>query len=168
MIKYLTYVLALSLLIGYIADAQTTTQVVAKINASANVVGNVDLIVMKDLEFEVGNLSPTDLIVDPQRDPHSGQIKIVGSPNSLVRVTHAKQSILQHENGQLLLYFIYKVSGSPDNVQQKSILLTQKNEIKLNDEGQYYLWMGGQLSGLENIIPGNYTMELTIDVEYIL
>jgi hypothetical protein len=168
MIKYLTYVLAISLLIGYIADAQTTTQVVTKITASANVVGNVDLIVMKDLEFEVGNLSPTDLIVDPQRDPHSGQIKIVGYPNSLVRVTHAKQAILQHENGKSQLFFTYNVSGCTDNVQQKSILLMQKNEVKLNDGGMYYLWVGGQLSGLENIIPGNYTMELTIDVEYIL
>ncbi|MCX6120383.1 MAG: hypothetical protein NTX44_02035 [Ignavibacteriales bacterium] len=162
------YVLAISLLIGYIADAQTTTQVVTKITASANVVGNVDLIVMKDLEFEVGNLSPTDLIVDPQRDSHSGQIKIVGSPNSLVRITNEKQSILQHENGKSQLYFTYNVSGSTDNVQQKSVILTQKNEVKLSDGGLYYLWVGGQLSGLENIIPGNYTMELKIDVEYIL
>jgi hypothetical protein len=168
MIKYLIYLLAIGLLIGYIADAQTTTQVVGKITTSANVVGNVDLIVMKNLEFEVGNLSPTDLIVDPQRDSHSGQIKIVGYPNSPVRMTHAEQSILLHENGQSQLYFTYNVSGSTDNVQQKSILLTQKNDVKLNDGGLYYLWVGGQLSGLENIIPGNYTMELKIDVEYIL
>jgi hypothetical protein len=167
MIKYLTYLLAISLLIGYIADAQNTGQVVAKITASANVVGNVDLIVMKDLEFEVGTLSPTDLIVDPQSDSHSGQIKIVGYPNSLVRITNEKQSILRHENGQSQLFFTYNVSGSTDNIQKESILLTQ-NEVKLNDGGVYYLWVGGQLSGLEDIMPGNYTMELKIDVEYIL
>jgi hypothetical protein len=158
MIKYLIYLLAVSLLIGYIADAQNTGQVVAKITASANVVGNVDLIVMKDLEFEVGTLSPTDLIVDPQSNSHSGQIKIVGSPNSLVRVTNEKQSILQHENGQSQLFFTYSVSGSTDNIQEESILLTQNNEVKLSDRGVYYLWVGGQLSGLEDIMPGNYTM----------
>ncbi|MGD0036994.1 MAG: hypothetical protein ABSC53_06850 [Bacteroidota bacterium] len=168
MMGHLKYLFAISLLIGYIADAQNTGQVVAKITASANVVGNVDLIVMKDLEFEVSNLSSTDLIVDPQRDAHSGQIKIAGYPNSLVRITNEKQTILQHENGQSQLYFTYNVSGSTDNVQVKSILLTQNNEVKLSDGGVYYLWVGGQVSGLENIIPGNYTMELKIDVEYIL
>jgi len=124
--------------------------------------------VMKDLEFEVGNLTSTDLIVDPQKDNHSGQIKIVGSPKSLVRVTNEKQSVLQHESGNSQLYFTYNLSGSTDNVQGKSILLTQTNEVKLSEGGVYYLWVGGQLSGLENIIPGNYTMQLKIDVEYIL
>ena len=168
MIKYLTYLLVTSLLIGYITVAQETNQVVAKITASANVVGNVDLVVMKDLEFEVGSLSTADIIVDPQSDSHSGHIKIVGSPNSLVRITNEKQSILQHENGQSQLYFTYNVSGNIDNVQQKSVLLTQNNEVRLSDGGLYYLWVGGWLSGLENIMPGNYTMELKIDVEYIL
>jgi hypothetical protein len=168
MMRYLTYVLAMSMLIGYIADAQKATQITTKITATANVIGNVDLIVMKDLEFDVSSLTPTELIVDPQSDLHSGQIKIVGYPNSLVRITNENQSILQHENGQSQLYFIYNVSGSTDNVQRKSILLRQNNQVKLSDGGLYYLWVGGQVSGLENIIPGNYTMELKIDVEYIL
>ncbi len=168
MIRHVTYLLAMSMLIGYIADAQTKTQFVATITATANVVGNVDLIVMKDLEFEVGSTSATELTVDPQKDTHSGQIKLVGSPKSLVRVTNERQSILQHESGQSQLFFTYNISGSTDNVQGKSILLTQNNEVKLSEGGVYYLWVGGQLSGLENIIPGNYTMELKIDVEYIL
>ena len=167
--RYLTYVLAMSILIGYIADAQKATQITAKITATANVIGNVDLIVMRDLEFQVSSsLSPTELIVDPQSDGQSGQIKIVGSPKSLVRVTNEKQSVLQHESGNSQLYFTYNLSGSTDNVQGKSILLTQTNEVKLSEGGVYYLWVGGQLSGLENIIPGNYTMQLKIDVEYIL
>jgi hypothetical protein len=159
----------MNMLIGYIANSQTATQITAKISASANVIGNVDLIVMRDLEFEVSSsLSPTELTIDPQRDSHSGHIKIVGSPKSLVRVTNEKRSILLHEDGQSQLFFTYNISGSPDNVQGKSILLTQNNDVKLSDGGVYYLWVGGQLSGLENIIPGNYTMELKIDVEYIL
>jgi hypothetical protein len=166
--KNVTYICAFCLFVGTVANAQKMGQAVAKITASANVVGNVDLVVMKDLEFEVSTLSSTDLIVDPQKDSHSGQIKIVGSPKSLVRITNAKQSILQHESGQSQLYFSYNVSGNTDNIQAKSILLIQNNEVKLSDGGVYYLWVGGQLSGLENIMPGNYTMELKIDVEYIL
>jgi hypothetical protein len=168
MMRYLTYVLAMSMLIGYIADAQTTTKVVATITATANVVGNVDLIVMKDLVFDVGSLSSTDLIVDPKKDSHSGQIKIVGSPNSIVRVTNEIESVLQHESGQSQLFFTYSISGNTDNTQRASVLLAQKNEVRLSDKGLYYLWVGGQLSGLENIMPGNYTMELKIDIEYIL
>ena len=167
MMRYLTYLLTISILVGYIADAQTTNQVIATITASAIVVGNVDVVVMKDLEFEIGNLSATEINVDPQSDAHSGEIKIVGNPNSLVRVTNEKQTILQHESGQSQLYFTYNISGSTSQIQKGSVLITQNNEVRLSNGGVYYLWVGGRLSGLENIIPGNYTMELKIDVEYI-
>jgi hypothetical protein len=168
MMKYFPYVLTCSILVGYSANAQKTDQVVATITATANVVGNVDLVVMKDLEFEVRSVTPTDLIVDPQKDTHSGLIKIVGFPKSLVRVTNELQSILIHESGQSQLFFTYNLSGSAENVQGKSILLLHNSEITLSDGGVYYLWVGGKLSGLENIIPGTYTMELKINVEYIL
>ena len=168
MMKYLIYTFAMSMVVGYIAEAQKMNQATTKITATANVIGNVDLIVMKDLEFEVKSLAPTELVVDPQKDSHSGHIKIVGYPKSKLRVTMEKQSILVHENGQSQLYFTYSLSGNTDNVQQKSVLLTQNNEVHLSEGGVYYLWLGGQLSGLENIMPGNYSMEVKIDVEYIL
>jgi hypothetical protein len=164
--KYLPYLFLACLLIGTTVHAQKTDQVITTITATANVIGNVELIVMKDLEFDVSSLTPTELIVDPQKDPHSGQIKIIGSPKSMVRVTNDPQSILRHENGQSELFFTYSLSGSADNVQQKSVLLSQKNVVTLGDDGLFYLWVGGQLSGLENIMPGNYTMEVKIDVEY--
>jgi hypothetical protein len=167
MIRYMIYILAMSMLVGYTANAQTKNQVIATITASAIVVGNVDVVVMKDLEFEIGSLSATELNVDPQNDAHSGEIKIVGNPNSLVRVTNEKQTILQHESGQSQLYFTYNISGSTSQIQRGSVLITQNNEVRLSNGGVYYLWVGGHLSGLENIIPGNYTMELKIDVEYI-
>jgi hypothetical protein len=168
MMRYLIIMIAMCLFLGNVSFAQNATQVMAKITATATVVGNVDLIVLKDLEFEVGSITPTDLIVDPQKDTHAGQIKIVGSPKSLVRVTNEKQSILQHENGQSQLFFTYNISGNTENAQGKSILLMNNNQVKLSEDGMYYLWVGGLLSGLENIIPGNYTMELKIDVEYLL
>jgi len=166
--RILPYIFSVCTLFGGMVQAQTTGRMITTITATANVIGNVDLIVMKDLEFEVGSLTPTDLLVDPQKDAHAGHIKIIGSPKSLVRVTNEKQSILQHENGRSQLYFTYSLSGSIDNTQRKSVLLTQNNEVRLSDEGVYYLWLGGQLSGLENIMPGNYSMEVKIDIEYIL
>ena len=170
MTRYLTYLITIGVLVGFTADAQQlkTNLVVATITASAVVVGNVDVIVVKDLEFEIASLSQTELIVNPQSNPHSGEIKIVGNPNSLVRVTNERQSILRHESGQSQLYFTYNLSGGASVVQSQSTLITQNNQIRLSDEGVYYLWVGGQLSGLENIIPGGYTMDLAIEVEYIL
>lgn len=169
MTRVFKYMLVIGFLTGSVAHAQSpgTNKVVATITATANVVGNVDLIVMRDLEFEVGSLSPTELIVNPQSDARCGEIKIVGSPNGQVRVTNEKQSVLQHEGGQSQLYFTYNLSGNTADIQPESVLLTQNNEIRLNDQGVYYLWVGGELSGLEDIMPGNYSMDLTIDVEYV-
>ncbi len=59
----------------------------ATITASATVVGNVDLIILRNMDFELSSLTPTDLTINPQSDARSGQMKIVGSPNSVVRVT---------------------------------------------------------------------------------
>lgn len=142
-------------------------QAIATITATATVVGNLDMIVMKDLEFDISTLSPTEIVLNPQTDPRSGEIKIVGNPNGLVRVTNEMESVLQHESGESQLYFTYNLSGSSSDVQSESTLLTQNNEIKLSDRGVYYVWIGGQLSGVEDIIPGNYAMDLTIEVEYI-
>ena len=142
-------------------------QAIATITASATVVGNVDLIIMKDMDFELSSLTPADLAVNPQNDLRAGQMKIIGSPNSLVRVTYERQSILRHEAGGSQLYFAYNLSGGPDLIQRESILLSQNNQIQLSDQGVYYLWVGGRLSGIENIVPGNYYMELSIELEYI-
>ena len=164
--RYLPYLFLACILAAPAMYAQKTDQVTTTITTTANVIGNVEIIIMKDLEFDVSSLTPSELVVDPQKDPHSGQIKIIGTPKSMVRVTNDPQSILRHENGQSQLFFTYNLSGGTDNVQQKSILLSQKNVVTLGDDGLFYLWVGGQLSGLENIMPGNYTMEVKIDVEY--
>ena len=170
MIRLFKYLLVMSVLTSSLAYPQSLkpNQAVATITATANVVGNVDLIVMKDMEFEIASLSPTDLTVDPQSNSNSGEIKVVGSPNSLVRVTYEKESILHHEEGASQLYFTYNLSGGPSVVQSQSILLTQNNQIRLSDQGVYYIWVGGRLSGIENIVPGNYDIELTLALEYIL
>ncbi len=168
MIRLLKYLLVMSVLTPSLAYPQSPkgNQAMATVTATANVVGNVDLIVMNDLEFEIASLSPNELTVDPQSNPNSGEIKIVGTPNSLVRVTYEKESILHHEGSESQLYFTYNLSGGPSVVQSQSILLTQNNQVRLSDQGVYYLWVGGRLSGIENIVPGNYDMELTLEVEY--
>jgi hypothetical protein len=162
--------LAIGVLTGSLALAQSVTQdrSVATITACANVVGNVDLIVMKNMDFEISDLSPADLTVDPQRDSLAGQMKIVGSPNSLARVTYERESVLRHEGSESQLCFAYNLSGGPSDVQSKSTILAKNNQIRLSDQGAYYLWVGGGLSGMENIVPGNYVTELTIELEYIL
>jgi len=169
MTNLLKYILATSFLTVLGAQAQSlgSQKAVARITATATVVGNVDLIVKNDLEFEVSSLSPTELTLNPQTDPRCGEIEIIGSPNSMVRVTSEKESVLRHESGDSRLFFTYNFSGNTDEIQAESALLTQTNRIMLGENGIYYLWVGGQLSGLEDIMPGNYTMVLTIDVEYV-
>ena len=167
--SFFKYLLAVGVLTGFIARSQSLKpdRVVATITASATVVGNVDLIVMKDLDFQLSGLSSTELMVDPQSNSQSGEIRIVGSPNSLVRVMYEKESILRREGVGTQLFFTYSLSGGPSVLQSQSTLLTMNNQIRLSDKGVYYLWVGGRLSGVENIMPGNYDMELTLDLEYI-
>jgi hypothetical protein len=178
--RFYRYLVAMNVLLAFTLAAQPVRLrpvpvnpqvksglVVATITASATVVGNVDLITLRDMDFELSSLSPPDLDLNPQSDPRAGEMKIVGTPNSLVRITFERESILRHELGGSQMYFTSNLSGGPDLIQSKSSLLTQDNQVRLSDQGTYYLWVGGRLSGIENISPGNYSMELTIELEYV-
>lgn len=169
MIKLFKYIVAFSVLAGFTAHAQSSsaTRAVAMINASATVVGNLDLVVVRDLVFEISSLSPSNLVVDPQKNPDAGEIQIVGSPNSLVRLTFETQSILRHESGQSILYFTNNLSGNSSETQGQSVLITHDNQVRLNDQGIYYLWVGGRLTGVEDIMPGQYNMDFTMQLDYI-
>ena len=148
---------------------QAKTKKMATITATATVRGNhADIIVIKHLRFKFANLRQAELAIDPQRDPRSGEIEIVGNSNSLVRLMNSKESILSYEGGRSQVCLTYNLSGNPDEVQTKSVLLTQDNhEIRLSNGGVYYLWVGGKLSGLQNIMPGEYSPELAIELDYI-
>ena len=145
----------------------TGSQAEATMTVSATVVGNVDLIIIRNMDYELTGLSPRDITLDPQSDSRAGMMKIVGTANSIVRVTYERETVLRHEGEASPLYFLYNVSGGPSIVQSESSLLTQNNQVKLSDQGIYYLWVGGRISNVENIIAGNYDMELTVELEYV-
>jgi hypothetical protein len=169
MIRRVNYLLAISLIAGFATHAQTTkNKVMATVTARAKIMGNVNLIVMKDMMVEIGEFGQTNLTVDPQNDPRCGEIEIVGSPNSLVRVASEKRSVIQHESGRSRVYFTSHFAGDTLDVQAESNALSQNDEVRLGGDGTFYIWIGGEFSGLEDIIPGNYILDLTIDVEYAL
>ena len=169
MTRSFNYLIGIWILASFAVHAQSLQpqHATAAITATATVVGNVDLIVLKDMGFDIGDLSATEYVVDPQSNSQAGEIKIIGTPNGLVRVTFAREALLRHEGGGPQLRFSYSLSGGTSVVQSQSSLLTLNNQIHLSDEGTYYLWVGGHLSGVENIMPGTYDMELSLELEYI-
>ncbi len=162
-------VLALSVLAVSLAFSQSRGNgyAVATITATARVEGNLDLIVLKDLEFEVGSLAPSQLMLEPQTNPSCGEIKIVGTPNALIHLSYETQSILRHENSQSILYFTNNLSGNASELQRESVLIRHENQVRLNDRGVYYLWVGGRLTGVENVVPGQYVMDFTLQLDYV-
>lgn len=163
------YVVAFTLVTSPLALSQSSrvTRAVVTINATASVVNNLEMVVVKDLEFQINDLAASELVVDPQRSPDAAEIRILGSPNSLVRLTYETRSVLQHEGGGSQLFFTNNLSGNSSDIQRQSILITRSNQIRLNGQGLYYVWIGGQLTGIENISPGQYNMDLTIQLEYV-
>ncbi|MBN2189141.1 MAG: hypothetical protein JW699_06785, partial [Chitinispirillaceae bacterium] len=131
--KNLACVLATGLLAAGAAHAQTSAPDPgrATITATANIVGSIELIVIKDIDFEVGHLSPADFSIDPQRDSLAGHMKITGAPNSLVRVTYELETVLSHEGGGSKLRFAYTISGGRSKTQKESTLLVQDNQVRL-------------------------------------
>ncbi len=168
MTQFFKYMIAISVATCSMAYAQiNNNKVNATLTATANVIGNVDLIIIRDMVVEIVDSTQTELTVDPQSDPRCGEFKIIGSPNSLVRVATDKRSVIRNKTGQSQVYFAGRMAGGTLDIQSQSDLIAPGDEVKLNGEGGFYIWIGGEFTGLEGILSGNYTMALTIAVEYV-
>ncbi|HBX64927.1 MAG TPA: hypothetical protein DEG32_01730, partial [Balneolaceae bacterium] len=83
------------------------------------------------------------------------------------RLNYLPELELTQIQGQGTLNFTYEISGNSEENQSTSELLELDNRnIRFNNEGRYYIWVGGRVN-IENAPPGNYEGDFTIEIDYI-
>lgn len=137
------------------------------ITVSANVVNTIEMVTQRDMQFGPVQPGQQQIIIDPLLDSETGKMIAVGVPNANIRVSFVRERILTRSDGSETLTFTYEIAGNDQDDQSSAELLqTDNRNLELNDKGEYYFWIGGQVN-IEDAKPGNYNGDFTIEVEYI-
>lgn len=147
--------------------AQDDTSVSAQLNINAEVTQSIELITVNPLSLE--NTQPGQVIitVNPINDLNSGHMVALGTPEAEFRLDYDLEKRLDRIEGPGYLTFRYELSGNTiDDQSTSDIIQYQNRNLRFNNEGTFYIWLGGVLN-LENAEPGNYEGDFTIEIDYI-
>lgn len=166
------YILFFLLLLPLATIAQTQDENGTSVNitASATVVSNgiemetiSDIGVLRASQLQDGD----EVVINPVFDSEAGIMRARGQPNAEIRVSYLSEMEVARREGGGVIVFNYLVSGYPDFNQEASELLNLlEYQVRFNDEGEYYFWIGGEID-LSDALPGNYDGEFTIEIEYM-
>ncbi len=140
------------------------------ITASATVIGgDIDIQTIADMgiidaqRVQEGNV----LYINPVFDPQAGIMRASGNPGAQIRVSYIPEMVIARREGEGSITFLYQISGFEGDNQRESELLDQiERELRFNDEGVFYFYIGGTVD-LSNALPGNYDGEFTMEIEYM-
>lgn len=165
-----TLLIALFLVLGnnYVKGQSSASE---SVNVSAEVIGStqsaIEIITVSTIQF--GETQPLNgqINVNPITDLNAGFMIAIGNPEAEFRLNYLPDRILNQINGNGSLTFTYLISGNDEENQATSELLDLENRnLRFNEEGRYYIWVGGQID-LSNAAPGNYQGDFTIEIDYI-
>ncbi len=165
-------ILILLLLIPVMLPAQNQNDTGTSVNitASATVVSNgIEMETISDIGIlQASQLQDGDeILINPIFDAEAGIMRASGEPNAEIRVSYLSEMEVARREGPGIIFFEYLVSGYPgDNQQASELLDLLEREVRFNEEGIYYFWIGGTID-LSEALPGNYDGEFTIEIEYM-
>lgn len=137
------------------------------IGVSARVVNTIEIVTIRDMQFGPVQPGQQQISIDPLQDSETGKMIAIGIPGSSIKVSFVRERTLTRVDGSSTLTFTYEIAGNDQDDQSSAELLQSENRnLDLNEEGEYYFWIGGQVN-IEDAKPGQYNGDFTIEVEYI-
>jgi hypothetical protein len=159
----------LCLLFPYLAEGQKLRKKCAVLPVAANVISfySVEIVPLQHLCFSGGRNLSGDLYISPFTCADAGLMLLKGEPGSVARVRFLPVEELREEGGSGRLFIQFMLSGNFERIQHASRMIDScEIHIRFKKNGMYYLWIGG-LVDLSGALPGMYTGEFTLEVDYI-
>ncbi len=151
-------------------QAQTPVSNSFPINVKARVVSDVPVEITTLQHMTVSRALGADsgaLYISPINSSSAGLMQAKGRPGTLVRMEYVIHEELPEENRAGTIRIRYEMSGNKEMVQAASQLIdTGEFEFNLNNDGVYFLWLGGWVH-IEEAAPGTYKGEFNIEIQYI-
>jgi len=166
--KFIIPILLFWLPVSTVVLAQDTTSGMnAEISVSANVLQSIELITVQNIRLNDIEQQEGQYYVSPVENNDAGHMIAIGNPNADIRITFQQSQILSQSNGNGIININYELSGNDTDDQVTSEILNFENRnLRFNQEGRFYIWVGGNIT-FEQFIPGVYEGEFTIEIDYI-
>lgn len=143
-----------------------TDVVTAQVSANANVTVSVQstlLVTNLSGDLAFGNRMPN---LDHEIEPESGvNFRISGASEVPVFVSYTAPEELTGPGESIK--FTAKVIGGQSSDPAAAGAVTSGPSVTTDATGNYYLWLGGEIE-VGNILPGNYSGQFTVTVDYNL
>jgi len=155
--------------LSYTAAGQNFYKKNISISVAATVMstGSVEIVTLQNISVGGTSRLTGELFISPLTGDKAGLMMLKGKPGSVARVRCLLTEELQEINGNGCLVIHYQLSGYPGRVQHAAkIIDTGEVNVTFNEEGVYYLWIGGRID-LKRALPGIYRGQFTIEVEYL-
>lgn len=163
----------LFLLNPFSACAQTLISDGVSISVSATVVDSesisIEIITLQNIAIRPEDFleGMNEIFVSPITAVNAGLMLLQGNPNAGVKIHYQPKEFIYSESGDDYMKINYVMSGSGERNQEASFLFnTTDIFIKLNDDGEYFLWIGG-LIHLSNATTGLYSGNFVFEVSYL-
>lgn len=150
-----------------LAQLNSDDAIVGRVLVNAQVIQSIELVTVNSMTFGSAQPGQRELYVNPINDANAGFMIAIGTPGLEFRLDYLNARRLTNVEGEGFLTFTYEISGNDIEDQDSSELLNNDNRsIRFNNEGRYYLWVGGRVN-LENAQPGSYEGDFSIEIDYI-
>lgn len=137
------------------------------VSVNANVTSSIELLTIQSIKLSKQEAQNNIITIDPITSINAGKMIAVGTPNSDITISFVERRELTRNQGTETLIFNYALAGNDQDDQTSAQILDQENrDLSFNNEGRFYLWIGGSID-ISTALPGNYSGDFTIEIEYI-
>jgi len=158
------WLLPISSAVCQVASRQFTLDVVT---VGSELVADASLTTMRNLSVSSLGLGESLISIDPVGSPDAGLMKISGASARVVRISFIpSETIYSDQNDSGKVEVQYRVSGSPVENQEASIVFEMPNSVvKLHEtSGSYFLWIGGNFN-LDYARTGRYKSQFVLTID---
>ena len=160
--KKLTLLALALILLGVSAYAQNS----ANASAACTTVVIRSLSIDKNQDLDFGRVAQGVTETIPVASSKAVKFTVLGEDYENITITYSAPSVLTHQNGTATLKLTsYVKSNTSDNAGRASSI-ESGSTVGLNEKGNYYVYLGGQVSPSATQTRGWYTGDFTINVEY--
>lgn len=151
---------------GQVDNSNTLGSGTINVAATIAVPAEVQLTTLRNMSLDQQLSSRGRVFIDPVTDSQAGLLRAEGEPDAVVQISFVQEQILSHVDGGNDVLFEFLIAGNEIEDQASAEVLDLENrEYSLNEEGEYYFWIGGEVN-LENASRGTYDGLFTVEIEY--
>ncbi len=145
-------------------------QVAADASASVTIVGGLSITTVSNISFGTVTAGDGTITVDPTTAPTGtasvGQFLVSGTRRTDIAATYPNTIVLTEPDGSNTLTYTTSVVTEDNNDASTASAYISGSTVQLDNDGNRYFWVGGDVTVGPSTAGGTYTGIFTLTVSY--